>query len=88
LRNRGVIVERQKALPLYYRSLEVDTGYRIDLLLGQQVVVELKSVESFQQIHSAQLLSYLKLGNFRLGYLLNFNVVRMKDGIKRMLNGY
>ena len=88
LAGRGFDVERQKALPVVYKSVQLDAGYRLDLVIDDNVVVELKSVESLLPIHEAQLLSYLKLGNYRLGFLLNFNTRRMKDGIKRMVNHY
>ena len=69
-------------------EVEIDAGYRLDLLVDDQIVVELKTVSSLLPVHEAQLLSYLKLGDFHLGFLLNFNVRRMKEGIRRMLNGY
>jgi len=71
-----------------YKSVELDVGYRLDLVVDGSMVVELKSVESLLPIHEAQLLSYLKLGNYRLGFLLNFNTRRMKDGIRRMVNNF
>ena len=67
--------------------LTVDNGYRVDLLIGERVVVELKAVETILPVHRAQLLSYLRLGGFKLGYLLNFHVARMREGIVRMVNG-
>ena len=87
LESRGIQVSRQVKMPIHYKGVKLDAGYRVDLLLENSVVVELKMVQSILPIHQAQLLSYLKLGNFRLGYLLNFHVYRMKEGIKRMLNG-
>ncbi len=86
LRQRGLRVECQKALPLEYRGTEIGIAYRLDLLVNGCVVVELKAVRELTALHEAQLLSYLKLGPFKLGYLLNFNVRRMKDGMKRMVN--
>jgi len=86
LQGRNVAVKRQVVQPIRYRDLKIDAGYRLDLLLDEQVVVEIKSVAAFNPVHEAQLLSYLRLGNYRLGYLLNFNVRRMRDGIKRMVN--
>ena len=86
LRTRGLRVERQKALPVTYKSVDLEVGYRLDLVVEDEVVVELKAVESLLPIHEAQLLSYMKLGEYRLGFLLNFNTRRMKDGIKRMVN--
>lgn len=70
-----------------YDGLKIDFGYRIDLLVANLVVVEVKAVERLLDVHRAQLLSYLKLGNYRLGYILNFNVTLMKDGISRLANG-
>jgi len=67
--------------------LRIDNGYRVDLLIGERVVVELKVLETILPVHRAQLLSYLRLGHFKLGYLLNFNVARMRDGIIRLVNG-
>jgi GxxExxY protein len=87
LKLRGIHVSRQVPMPIRYKGMQLDAGYRLDLVVENMVVVELKSVQSLLPVHQAQLLSYLKLGRFRLGYLLNFNVYRMKDGIKRMLNG-
>ena len=84
--SRQVNVRRQVAMPLQYEDVHLDAGYRLDLLVGDCVVVELKSVTSLTELHLAQTLSYLRLGNYRLGYLLNFNVNRMKDGIKRVVN--
>ena len=85
---RRIEVARQVPLPIRYRDVELDAGYRLDLVLGGKVVVELKAVEKLQPIHKAQLLSYLRLSRCRLGFLLNFNVRQMKEGITRMLNGY
>jgi GxxExxY protein len=79
--------QRQVVLPVIYDGLRIDAGYRLDLLVDARVVVEVKAVERLAEIHRAQLLSYLKLGGFRLGYLLNFNVPRMKEGISRLVNG-
>jgi len=78
--------QRQLVLPILYDGVALDAGYRLDLLIEGQVVVELKAVEQLTNVHTAQVLSYLKLGGFRLGYLLNFNVARMKDGIRRVVN--
>jgi GxxExxY protein len=83
---RGLRVERQKALPLAYRDVRIDCGYRIDLLVERAVIVELKSVAQLQPIHEAQLLSYLKLSGCHLGLLINFNVARLKTGIRRIVN--
>jgi len=80
-------VRRQVLIPIRYKNLTIDNGYRVDLLVGERVVVELKSVEAILPVHRGQLLSYLRLGGFRLGYLLNFHVARMRDGVIRMVNG-
>jgi GxxExxY protein len=87
LRDRGFEVERQKELPVNYRGLVIDCGYRIDLLVNGLVIVELKSVSQLHPIDEAQLLTHLKLSNRRLGLLINFNVILLKNGIKRRLNG-
>jgi GxxExxY protein len=78
-------VERQRPVPVTYESERLDAGFRIDLLVDDLVVVEVKSVEKLLPIHLAQMLTYLRLGQFQLGYLLNFDVVRMKDGVKRVV---
>ena len=80
--------ERQKALPVIYRGVELDCGYRIDLLVGNQVVVELKAVDRLEPLHEAQLLSYLKLCKCEVGLLINFNVKVLKDGIRRLVNKF
>jgi len=87
LENSGFTVQRQNALPLRYKDLTIDIAYRTDLIVAGLVVVELKTVETILPVHRSQLLSYLRLGGFRLGYLLNFNVAQMRDGIVRMANG-
>jgi len=79
--------DRQRSLPVIYDGLLIDPGYRLDLLVESLVVLEIKAVDLVNDIHRAQLLSYMKLGGYRLGYLLNFNVARMRDGITRMANG-
>jgi GxxExxY protein len=84
---RGLRVRNQLNIPLHYDTLSIDNGYRIDLLVNDLVVVELKAIESVLPVHRGQLLSYLRLGGFKLGYLLNFNVAHMRDGIVRMVNG-
>jgi GxxExxY protein len=81
----GLFVEKQKALPLIYKEVKLDIGYRIDLLVERQVIVEIKSVESLADIHMAQILTYLKLSECKLGLLVNFNVKHLKDGIKRVI---
>jgi GxxExxY protein len=84
LRNTGY--ERQKALPVIYKGKGLDCGYRLDIVVDNQLIVELKSVEKIEPIHRAQLLTYLKLSDIRLGLILNFNVTMMKDGIVRIVN--
>ena len=88
LEKSGLIVARQVALPVTYDNIELDAGYRIDMLVSNIVILELKAVEKLLPIHTAQLLSYLKLSKRKLGYLLNFNVVHMRDGIKRVANNF
>ena len=83
LESKGRKVERQKDMPIIYKSVEIDCGYRLDLLIENQIPIELKSVDEIHPIHKAQILSYLRLGNFELGYLMNFNVKLIKDGIYR-----
>lgn len=87
LTEHGVEVRRQVALPIVYKDVRLEAGYRLDLLVHDILIVEVKAVDRLNPIHTAQLLSYLKLANIRLGLLLNFNVLRMKDGIRRVLNG-
>ncbi len=84
---RGIGVERQLPLPVEYKGVRLDCGYRLDLLVDQSVVVEIKSLSSIERIHEAQLLTYLKLGDWNLGLLINFNVAVLKDGIKRIVLG-
>jgi len=81
----GLKVEKQKALPLVYKEVKLDAGYRIDLLVEDCIVVELKSVEALCDIHMAQILTYMKLSGCRLGLLANFNVLHFKDGFKRVI---
>jgi GxxExxY protein len=86
LDKRGLCVQQQVVLPAMYDGIRIDLGYRIDLLVENQVIVELKTVERLTSVHEAQLLSYLKLSNKRLGLLINFNGVHLRTGIKRMVN--
>ena len=83
LESRGLRVERQKALPVIYRGVQIDCGYRIDLLVEKEVIVELKASQ-LQPIHDAQLLSYLKLSGRSVGLLINFNVRLLKEGLRRL----
>ena len=85
LKKAGLKVERQKALPLVYKEIKLDAGYRIDLLVENKVIVELKSVEALNDIHVAQVLTYLKLSKCEIGLLMNFNVKSLKNGIKRLI---
>nr|WP_277775138.1 GxxExxY protein [Thermoleptolyngbya sichuanensis] len=87
LRQRGVQIEQQIPQPVIYKGLQLECGYRLDLLVENRVIVELKAVETLLPIHEAQLLTYLKLRQLRLGLLINFNVPILKRGIKRLLNG-
>lgn len=82
----GLFVEKEKPMPLIFEAVKLDCGYRIDLLVENKLVIEIKSVEAVNDIHLAQTLTYMKLGNYKLGLLLNFNVLRLKDGIKRVVN--
>ena len=86
LAQEGIEVERQKALPVVYRGVRLDCGYRIDLLVQGQVVVEVKAVGRLEPIHRAQVLSYLKLSGCKVGLLINFNVKMLKDGVCRLVN--
>jgi GxxExxY protein len=86
LRLLGLKVEKEKALPIIYKEVSLDHGYRIDLLVENQIVIELKTVESFTDVHFAQTLTYLKLGNYPLGLLINFHTKLLKNGIKRFIN--
>lgn len=86
LTGRGLRVQSQALLPVEYDGALVDAGYRLDLLVEDMVIVELKAVEKLAPIHEAQLLTYLKLSKKKVGLLLNFNVVQMKDGIRRMVH--
>jgi GxxExxY protein len=85
LAQSGLTVENQKALPIRYRGVQLDCGYRIDLLVERQIVVELKSIEKIEPIHEAQLLSYLKLSGCKVGLLINFNTKLLENGIRRFV---
>jgi len=87
LRKAGFQVETQVGLPVVYDGIKLDVGYRIDMLVNDLVVIELKSVEEISRIHIAQVLSYLKLSKRKLGLIINFNVLHLKDGIKRLVKG-
>ena len=83
----GLFVERQKALPLIYEEIRLEVGYWVDLIIENKFIIEVKSVESLHDVHLAQLLTYLKLSNCKLGYLINFNTFLFKNGVKRVING-
>ena len=79
----GLRIERQKAIPVVYKSVKLDCGYRIDLLVNNEVVIEVKSVDALHPVHEAQILTYMKLARIRTGLLINFNVTVLKNGLKR-----
>jgi len=82
----GLLVEVQKPLPLIYQTVKLECGYRVDMLVERKLIVEVKAVEALAEIHFAQVLTYLRLSDLRLALMLNFNVVHMKDGIRRVVN--
>ena len=86
LKERGLEVSQEQAMPIVYKEVKLDYGYRMDLVVARSVVVEIKTVESLADVHKAQLLTYLKLGGYRLGLLINFQVSILKHGIKRIVN--
>ena len=86
LTQAGIQVESQKALPVVYREVKLECGYRIDLLAEKKVIIEIKSVEALNDVHLAQILTYLKLSGCKLGFLINFNVRLIKEGIRRVVN--
>ena len=81
----GLNVQKEKPMPIVYKEVKLDHGYRIDLLVENKVVIEIKTVEELNDVHTAQVLTYLKLGNYKLGLLLNFHVSLLKNGIKRII---
>ena len=87
LEKAGLKVEKQKPLPLIYEEVKMPIGYRVDLFIENKLVVEIKSVETLNEVHLAQTLTYLKLSDCRLGLLINFNVSLIKNGVKRVING-
>tara|TARA_R110002074_G_scaffold28532_13_gene82366 strand:+ start:4253 stop:4645 length:393 start_codon:yes stop_codon:yes gene_type:complete len=87
LKKVGLKVEKEKPMPLVFEEVKLECGYRIDLLVENKVVIELKSVEALNDVHLAQTLTYMKLGKYKLGLLINFNVTLLKQGIKRVING-
>ncbi|MDI1234109.1 MAG: GxxExxY protein [bacterium] len=82
----GLLIEKEKPIPLVFETVKLNCGYRIDLLVEKKLVLEIKSVDAINDIHLAQTLTYLRLGNYRLGLLINFNTILLKDGIKRVIN--
>lgn len=86
LKKTGLDIQKQKPLPLIYEEVKLDVGYRLDIIIENKLILEIKSVDTLNDIHFAQLLTYLKLTNCKLGLLINFNVVLIKNGIKRVVN--
>ena len=86
LKRLGLNVTKEIALPIIYKDIKLDHGYRIDLLVDNKIVIELKTVEAFTDVHFAQILTYMKLGNYPLGLLINFHTKLLKNGIKRFIN--
>lgn len=86
LTSSGLMVQKEKPMPIVYKEVRLDHGYRIDLLVENKVIIEVKTVEILMMVHSAQVLTYLKFGNYKLGLLINFQVPLLKDGIKRFIN--
>ena len=84
----GFKVEKEKPMPLIFEEVKLECGYRIDILVDSKVVIEIKSVEALNDVHMAQTLTYMKLGGYKLGLLINFNVSLLKDGIKRVVNRF
>jgi GxxExxY protein len=87
LQKSSVLVEKQKALPLIYEGVQLEIGYRIDMLIENKLIIEIKAVEALNDLHMAQILTYLKLSRCKLGLLINFNTLLFKDGVKRVING-
>jgi GxxExxY protein len=88
LQNAGLLVEKQKPLPLVYKKVKLDAGYRLDLIVEKKVIIEIKSVDCLNDVHVAQVLTYLKLSGCKVGLLMNFNVLRVTDGLKRLVNKF
>jgi GxxExxY protein len=86
LQKAGLKVEKQKPLPLVYKDVKLDARYRLDLIVENKVIIEIKSIEALNDIHIAQVLTYLKVSGCKLGLLINFNVLRLTDGLKRLVN--
>lgn len=88
LKLRGTAFEHEKDLPLFYKGVHLDCGYRLDLLVAGQVIVEIKSIKAFDAVHTAQMLTYLRLTGCKVGLLINFNVPILIEGVKRVVNGF
>jgi GxxExxY protein len=86
IKQRGLLVEKEKAMPLIFEEVKLDCGYRVDLLVENKFIIEIKSVESLTVQHLAQTLTYLRLGNYKLGLLINFNEILLKNGVRRVIN--
>jgi len=86
LKQAGLKVIKEKPMPIVYKEVKLDHGYRIDLLVEEKLVIEIKTVDAFNDVHTAQVLTYLRLGNYKLGLLLNFQTTVLKNGIKRVIN--
>jgi GxxExxY protein len=84
----GLFVEKEKSLPLIYEDVKLDCGYRVDLMVENQIIIELKAVEELTEVHLAQVLTYLKLADCKIGLLINFNVTQLTKGLKRVINKY
>ncbi|WP_449400284.1 GxxExxY protein [Chryseobacterium wanjuense] len=87
LQKQGLLVEKQKPMPLIYEDVKLDVGYRLDLFIENKFILEIKSVEIVNDVHLAQILTYLRLSNCKLGMLINFNTLQFKSGVKRIING-
>lgn len=87
IKKQGLLVEKQKVLPLVYEEVKLEAGYRIDLLVENKLIIEVKSVEALNDVHLAQVLTYLKLSDCKLGLLINFNTALFKNGVRRIING-
>lgn len=87
LKKQGIKVEKQKALPLIYEDVKMEIGYRVDLMIENKFIIEIKAVEAMNDVHMAQILTYLKLADCKLGMLINFNVSLLKNGVRRVING-
>ena len=86
LLNEGLKIEKEKPMPIVYKNIKLNHGYRLDLLVENKLVIELKAVDTIIDVHSAQILTYIKLGGYKLGLLINFNVILLKDGVRRFVN--